>query len=189
MRDQMPTPEAVAFQVKEMTSSSMLSRSKQVAASLREDNGKKWQHLPVDVFKINTDGPFRANEQNGAWGFVIRDNDGQGVLAGSGCLSAVNDALAAEGEACIAALEAAMDRGISHNIIETDSTNLVSALLSSAFYQAPGGVIFRELRDTLELHFVVRSIYYVPRFCNQCAHALAQSGLDRDPDHPASHLG
>jgi hypothetical protein len=32
---------------------------------------------------------------------VIRDNNGHGVLAGSGCLLAVHDALSAEGEACL----------------------------------------------------------------------------------------
>ncbi|KAF8783763.1 hypothetical protein HU200_000197 [Digitaria exilis] len=141
-----------------------------------------------DVLKINTDGAFRANEKNDAWGFVIRDNEGHGVLAGSGCLTAVNDALAAEGEACIAALESAMDRGISNIIIETDSTNLVWALQSNAFDQAQGGVIFREIRDMLELHFAVSNVCYVTRSFNQCAHVLAQSGLDRGPGSP-SDLG
>jgi ribonuclease HI len=57
------------------------------------------------VLKVNCDGALRANEKDGAWGFVIRDSDGHGVLAGAGR----SDALAAEGEACVSALEAAMD--------------------------------------------------------------------------------
>jgi hypothetical protein len=104
---------------------------------------RKWQTPPVDVLKINTDGAFYANEKKGAWGFIVRVSDGHGILAGSGCLPTVTDALAAEGEACLAALDAVMERGISHVIIETDSTNMVKALQSSAFDQAPSGAIFR----------------------------------------------
>jgi ribonuclease HI len=49
------------------------------------------------VLKINTDGAFREEEIDGAWGFVVRDSEGHGVLAGSGRLVTVNDALSAEG--------------------------------------------------------------------------------------------
>jgi hypothetical protein len=50
-----------------------------------------------------------------------------GTLGGSGCLPAVTDALTAEGEACLVALLAVMESGISHIIIETNSTNMVSS--------------------------------------------------------------
>jgi hypothetical protein len=50
---------------------------------------KKWQPPPVDVLKINTDGAFCAKEKKGAWGFIVRDSDGHGVLARSRCLPAL----------------------------------------------------------------------------------------------------
>jgi hypothetical protein len=53
-----------------------------------------------------------------------------------------------------------MERGISHIIIETDSTNLVKALQSSTFDQAPSGVIFQEVCHLLDFHFVVKGIYF-----------------------------
>lgn len=106
------------------------------------------------------------------------------MLAGSRCLPAVVDALTAEGEACLAALVAAMEKGISNVLNETDSMNLVSALQSNNYDQAPGGVVFRETRHMVDLHFHVVGIPYVPRSCNRCAHELARSGLNRDPDHP-----
>ena len=96
-------------------------------------------------------------------GFIIRDSDGQGVVVGSGRLSAVADALSAEGEACLAALHAAMARGISRVIIESDSTNLVSALCGSVFDRAPGGAIFCEARYLLAQHFIPVSISAIPR--------------------------
>jgi len=57
----------------------------------------------------NIDGAFRDTDKSGAWGFLIRDCNGHGVLAGAGRLRAVHDALAAEGEGCLAALKAAME--------------------------------------------------------------------------------
>jgi ribonuclease HI len=68
---------------------------------------------PSNLLKINIDGAFCDKERKGAWGFVIRDSDGQGVLAGSSNPLAVHNALAAEAEACVAALNAAMAVGIS----------------------------------------------------------------------------
>jgi hypothetical protein len=104
------------------------------------------------------------------------------VLAGAGKLRAVHDALAAEGEAYLAALYAAMDIGISRIILETNSSNLVTALQSASFDQSPGDVIFRE--DLLALHFVLADVRAVPRSCNRCAQELAHSDLTRDPDVP-----
>ena len=139
---------------------------------------RSWQPLPVDVLKINFDGASKAATKEGAWGFIIRDSDGQAIVAGSGRLSLVVDA------ACIAALDVAMVRGISRVIIETDSTNLVSALCSNAFDRAPGGTIFSEARSILMQHFVPVSISSISRTCNRCAHELASLGFARDPDLP-----
>lgn len=135
--------------------------------------------------KINTDGAFRETKKTGAWGFVTRDCDGGGVLVGSDHLKWVHDALIAEGEACLAALTAAMDAGISRVIIETDSAHLVEVVHSNRFDQAPGGVLFKEIRLLLSLHFDTLSFSHVPRSCKGCAHELACTGLRRDPDQPA----
>ncbi|RLN27709.1 hypothetical protein C2845_PM05G08320 [Panicum miliaceum] len=147
--------------------------------------GRRWNNPPPEVLKINIDGAFCGKEKVGAWGFVIRDTDANGVLAGAGRLRAVHDALAAEGEACLAALQAAMEMGISRIIIETDSSVLIKAIRTSDYDCGPGGVIFKEIRELLSLHFIHESIVYVPRSCNRCAHELAHFGLSRDPDQPS----
>jgi hypothetical protein len=67
-------------------------------------------------------------------------------------------------------------------IVETDAANLVSAICSSAFDQSAGGVVFKEIRSLLELHFVSHGVFSVPRSCNRCAHELARWGLTRDAD-------
>ena len=55
---------------------------------------------------------------------------------------------------------------------------------SILYIKQPGGVIFREIRELLSLHFNPESIIHVPRSCNRCAHELAHYGLSRDPDQP-----
>lgn len=164
------------------TMSKPMGGGTQIAAGRKEV--KRWHPPPADVLKINTDGDFSEKEKNGAWGFVIRDSDGYRLIAGAGRLRAVHDALSAEGEACLAALHAGMDVGISRIILETDSSLLVSAIKSSDLDFGPGGVIFKEIRELLSLHFVPEGVIHVPRSCNSCAHELAHSGLLRDPDRP-----
>jgi len=181
--EQMKKIDLVSFSAHEIIAS---CGKKQTRPRREAIPGRKcWQPPPGDFLKVNSDGAFRAVEKDGAWGFIIRDSDGQAVVAGSGRLSAVPDAISAEGEACLAALEAAMNRGISRVIIETDSTNLVSALRGNAYDQAPGGVIFSEARGVLEMHFDDVIFYAIPRTCNQAAHELARFGLSRDPDLPS----
>jgi hypothetical protein len=136
------------------------------------------------VLKINTDGAFKDKEKSGAWGFVIRDSDGYGFIAGAGRLRAVHDALYAEGEACLAALHAAMDAGVPRIILETDSSLLISAIKSSDLGLSPERVIFGEIRELLSLHFTPESIVHVPHSCNSCAHDFTHSSLLRDPDQP-----
>lgn len=139
--------------------------------------GSRWCPPPADVLKINLDGAFIVKEKMGAWGFV--DGDGQGVLlAGLRKLSAVHDALSAEGEVCLVALKAAMEVGISWLIIENDSANFVSAVHNGKFDQAPGGIIL------LSLHFGPYQFHSVSRSSNRSAHELAQAGLVRDPGQP-----
>ena len=77
------------------------------------------------------------------------------------------------------------DRSRANSVaLETDSTNLVKALTSNTFDQAPGGIIFREARVLLSLHLFLVSVAQVPRGYNMCAHELAKSGLQRDLDQP-----
>jgi hypothetical protein len=96
--------EAISFCAHEVVSECGGARPKPIQSPV--SGRKSWQPPPVDVLKLNFDGTFRATEKDGAWGFIIRDSDGQAVLAGSGRPPSVSDALSAEGEACLAILEA-----------------------------------------------------------------------------------
>ncbi|WVZ67350.1 hypothetical protein U9M48_016440 [Paspalum notatum var. saurae] len=103
------------------------------------DRHRHWVNPPPDKLKINCDGAFAKESKQGAWGFVIRDHEGNGVLAGAGKLQDVPNAMCAEGYACLAALEAAMNAGMAHIILETDSLCLVSALKTGSYDYSIGG--------------------------------------------------
>ncbi|RLM69967.1 hypothetical protein C2845_PM17G04140 [Panicum miliaceum] len=85
--------EAISFSAREVISDGGGACAKPARSSVF--GRKTWRPPPVDVLKINFDGSFRAAEKDGAWGFVIRHSDEQVIVAGSGRLSAVNDALSA----------------------------------------------------------------------------------------------
>jgi ribonuclease HI len=49
-------------------------------------------------------------------------------MAGAGRINVLHDALRAEAQACLAALYATIDQGISQILLETDSSILVASL-------------------------------------------------------------
>ena len=85
-----------------------------------KDVASKWVIPPVGRVKINFDAAFIESTREGSWGFVARTDTGQFVAAASGKLNNVKDALAAEAEACVAAVEGAAAIGLHRVILESD---------------------------------------------------------------------
>lgn len=98
----------------------------------------RWTPPPATLLKVNIDGAFFGETKSGGWGFVVRDPYGHAVLAGAGKLVAVHDAICAEAQAGLAALQAVVMHGMARAQLETHSTCLVSALKSDAYDQAAG---------------------------------------------------
>jgi len=144
----------------------------------------RWAPPPPDIWKINVDAAFWAEELAGAWGFVVRDHQANAVLAGAGRLPVVSDVLSAESHACIEALLIAADRGMQRVIVETDSQTLVKALLSDEMDRASSGVFFREAKFIMATLFSSVEVLHTTRSCNSVAHGLAQVGRSRDLGHP-----
>jgi ribonuclease HI len=137
---------------------------------------KHWSAPAGDLIKINTDGAFHQQNKQGGWGFVARDQHGLARAAGAGHLNAVASAAQAEAIACREALMAASDWGMTQVIIETDSSNLVRAVLGTDFDRAPEGVLYRDIRAICRLNFSLCQFVYCPRDCNKVAHALGAVG-------------
>ncbi|KAF8772636.1 hypothetical protein HU200_005600 [Digitaria exilis] len=141
-----------------------------------------WNPPPMHLLKVNIDGDFFEKEKTGGWGFIVRDGDGHALLAGSGRLQAVQDALCAEAQAGLAALQALRTNGMLQCQREPDSLCLVNALQSEAYDNAPGGVFFMEMRDMIRFDFESVEVLYVPRSYNYVAHELARFSVGGDLD-------
>jgi hypothetical protein len=142
---------------------------------------QRWSPPPPDHLKINVDATFRKETKAGAWGFIICDHEGATVLAGVGNLGPVHDALFAETMACKQALEAAEHFGISHVMIETDSSQLKDVITSSSRDLAIGGGLFADIRSLLHDSFNCINVCKIPRSCNSSAHELASLDMSWDP--------
>jgi len=140
-----------------------------------------WKAPPPGQLKINSDGSFIQETLQGSWGFIIRDHEGDGVLAGAGRLGSIPDALTTEAATCAQALQAATDYGISHVQVEVDSTALQQALQSSSMDLVTCGMLLIDTRSLLCEHFVCGKILSIPRACNGLAHNLAKLAMCWDP--------
>lgn len=104
-----------------------------------------WNPPPAGILKVYIDGSFQSSEERGGWGFVIRDADGDVVGAGAGYVAHAQDALHAEAEACIKAMNYAQAWGISKIVVESDAQLLVQAINTNSHDLGPSGVLFREI--------------------------------------------
>ena len=61
----------------------------------------RWKRPPAERLKINADGGFSQETGEGSWGFILRDEDGDVLLAGAGKLHHATEAWQSELLACI----------------------------------------------------------------------------------------
>ena len=146
---------------------------------------QKWQRPAQNFLKINCDASFRRETGDGGWGFIIRDEDGDMISAGRGRLSHILDPFQAEVVACLQALQAAIDLGISRVHLETDAVQVQQAVESQRWDLSMAGGLIREIKELVSLNCVEIKIRAVPRSCNRVAHDLAALGcvcsVDDDP--------
>ena len=139
-----------------------------------------WSPPPECFLKINTDGAFREASRSGGWGFIIRNERGEDLVAGAGKLKAVSSPLHAEALAMYHAITKAATMGCQKVILETDATILKQAMTSQAYDDSELGMLFKELKMLVRQMFQVCKIVVCPRACNNAAHSLAAVGVNQD---------
>jgi hypothetical protein len=84
-----------------------------------------WVRPPENQVKINFDGAFNQASGEGGWGYIIRDQAGDFVAAGSGISVDLRDPLYSEEVACLAAVSGAIRVGANRIriIFESDASN------------------------------------------------------------------
>ena len=71
----------------------------------------RWTRPPEGVLKLNRDASFKEETASGSWGFLIRDHDGDVVLAGRGEIDYTLSVFQAEQVACLHGVQEAMNLG------------------------------------------------------------------------------
>ncbi|XP_073367670.1 uncharacterized protein [Aegilops tauschii subsp. strangulata] len=156
----------------------LLDFSPTVPAAVREAAPvARWEAPSPDFVKVNFDAALHQDTRDGAYGFVLRSDEGDVIAAGAGKLMHIKSALQAEAEACIAAIEGAGEAGVHRVVFESDCLSLVQALNTGESDGAELGVLFREAHNSCSLRFEVARFVQCPRACNHVAHSLAQFGF------------
>lgn len=136
-----------------------------MTGSKDEPRKEKWQPPPQGVYKINPDGAFVESNQKGSWGK-------QGRISRA-CFKCTY----AKTLACMKGLELATFLGMHCLIIESDTQNLVSALLSScSLGGAKLGTPFGEIKCRMTIDFNCCNISECSRSCNSVTDYLAAFG-------------
>jgi ribonuclease HI len=139
---------------------------------------QRWAKPAAGYLKFNLDASFREGTQKGGWGFIVRNDQGEGVAAGAGSIAAVDGALQAEALACLQALSFASGQGMMQIEMETDCEILCDAINTNGWDASHVGMIFREIKFLLRSAFNSVSFRYIPRVSNKVAHELAAIGAD-----------
>ena len=115
---------------------------------------QKWRKPSPEVLKLNTDASFRKESGDGGWGYIIRDSDGDTVIAGRGRLPHLLDPFQAELIACLQGIQAAIDIGITKIIVETDAVMVKFAVEAKDWGLSVPGRIIQEIQELASLNFV-----------------------------------
>jgi ribonuclease HI len=108
---------------------------------------EKWRKPPSDVLELNCDASFLPRSSSGSWGFLIRDNAGDVVVTGRGKVDRLLSAFHAELVACLQGIQATVDLGIGHLIVETDAKMVVQAIKTNDFNDAAVGLLVTEIKN------------------------------------------
>jgi hypothetical protein len=107
---------------------------------------QKWSKPPPSFLKLNCDASFMPSSLSGSWAFLIRDCDGDVVMAGKGKIDHLLNAFHAELIAYLQGIQTAVDLGIGRLIVETDAKMVVQAITSKSFDDTAVGVLIVEMK-------------------------------------------
>jgi hypothetical protein len=115
---------------------------------------KRWERPPEGMLKLNCDASFYEEGNYGGWGFIIRDSDGDVVLAGWGRVNHLLNPLQAEIIACLQGVQAASNLGIAHLFVETDAVKIKQGWESNQLDLSATGYLMEELKSLTSANFI-----------------------------------
>lgn len=144
-------------------------RQKSAVVSVGLSRSHRWEKPAAGHVKVNCDEAFEPGTGNGGWGCVLRDQDGDVVMACCGRIEALLNPLQGELIACIQGVQAAIEVGVGHVVVESDAVAVVQAVYSSAYDLSAVTHLVAELRSLLSMNFISWVVQQSPRSCNRVA--------------------
>jgi ribonuclease HI len=138
---------------------------------------ERWINPDPGWLKVNVHGAYRAADDLGGGGMVIRDHHGGFVSGVSHLFLHLLDAEGAELLAFRRGLILARDRQVQHVVLEMDSTGVAAKLLRKEQDRSLHGPLMEDLKLLLR-SFNDHSVRSVRRSANVTAHILAKEGCE-----------
>lgn len=151
---------------------------KEQTSKRSEDVSKQdqWCPPPVGYYKVNVDAAVHTEQQLTGLGVVIRNPQGQVIVAAVKSTKFQDNVTAAEAEAVKWGLEIALEARLAAVIIETDCIEVANLANSKTSSRKEIVWTISDIHSYKE-KFQSLSIQHVPRCCNSCAHSLAKRAL------------
>jgi ribonuclease HI len=125
--------------------------------------------------KLNVDASFVPDLGLGATGAILRDSGGNFIAACCDSNDHAIDVHSMEAAALLARLQLAEELGCHSLSVESDSMEVVEAVLNPFEFRGTGAVIIDDCRQLLA-SLGMATIRHCPREANGAAHALARYG-------------
>lgn len=139
----------------------------------------RWSAPPENAFKLNTDGALFFDLNKAGLGIILRDHNGDIVLAGSGSETSILEPEHVEAAALLRGLQLCLNLGISHLMVESDCLFLVDEINKPVLTSASIRSLVLEIKELMQ-RFPRCSIHHYSRLGNQAAHCLARHAWSLD---------
>ena len=173
-KESVPTPERTIINIK-----GMLANFSKLKGSGNLPRTDGWKKPATGVLKLNVDASFLPDAGTGSIGSIIRDSGGNFVAACCDSNAHAIDVASMEALALLAGLKLVEQVGGQSVIVESDSLEVVQAILNPSEYRGTGAVIIDDCRQLIAT-LGKATIQYCPREANGAAHALARYGASQD---------
>ncbi|GJN26235.1 hypothetical protein PR202_gb14153 [Eleusine coracana subsp. coracana] len=155
---------------------------------VRVTHRERWKPPDHGWIKVNTDGAFNPATSSGAFGVLIRDEEGQLIAAESRWLEHLPDALTAEAIAARDDMSIAVAKGFDRIIREVDCLPLANVIRNTDEDRSHISGIRQEIQEIgRQLRGFV--ISFIRREANSVAHRCAKEPTERDRLFSVTNVG
>ncbi|XP_024033533.1 uncharacterized protein LOC112095662 [Citrus clementina] len=145
-------------------------------SSIKEKEAQRWNPPPSSKLKINVDAAVHAESQMAGLGAVIRNSQGQVVVAAVKSINFQGDVSIVEAKAVQWGLEVASKASFTNVIVETDCSMVANLANNKVSNKTEIWWTIAEIQSSRQ-DFQSIDFQHVPRQCNTSAYSLAKRAL------------